>query len=179
VSPDAELVARCLTGDRSALRELVERFERPVLALCLRMLRHRQDAEDAAQESLLRVCRHLGAWDGARSLLPWVLAIAGNRCRTALERRGKRPRTVDALADPEVAPCRDDDGELGEEVARAVAGLRDDYRRCFVMYYERGLSLQEISVALQAPEGTIKTWLHRARKQVAEHLRNRGYEEDP
>ncbi len=174
MSSDEELVARCLRGDRSAMRELVERLERPVLALCLRMLRHRQDAEDAAQESLVRVCKHLATWDGSRSLLPWVLAITANRCRTALERRSRRGRTVELLEEEADSPPAMD-GELGEEVSRALAQLREEYRHCFILFYEQELSVQEISQVLQVPEGTVKTWLHRARKQMAEHLRTRGY----
>ena len=174
MSSDEELVARCLRGDRSALRELVERFERPVLALCLRMLRHRQDAEDAAQESLVRVCRHLATWDGSRSLLPWVLAITANRCRTALQRRSRRGLTVESPEEQaDLAPTSN--GELGEEVSRALTQLREEHRDCFILFYEQDLSVQEISQVLNVPEGTVKTWLHRARKQMAEHLRARGY----
>jgi RNA polymerase sigma-70 factor (ECF subfamily) len=176
VSSDAELVARCLQGDAAATRELVEQFERPVFALCLRMLRHRHDAEDAAQESLVRVVRHLGGWDGSRELLPWVLAIAANRCRTALERRTKRPIPAESLPEP-VAPPPPAAGGLGEEVQQALGQLREEHRDCFVLFYEQELSILEISAIMQVPDGTIKTWLHRARKQLAELLRNRGYRE--
>lgn len=174
MSSDAELVARCLRGDPSALRELVERFERPVFGLCLRMLRHRQDAEDAAQESLVRICRHLATWDGSRSLLPWVLAVAANRCRTALERRGRRETPVESL--PEL-PARvvSVDGELGQEVGRALESVREEQRLCFVLFYDQELSIQEVSEVLGVPDGTVKTWLHRTRKHVAEYLRQRGY----
>ena len=178
MSSDADLVARCLADEPLALRELVERFERPVLSLCLKMLRHRQDAEDVAQESLVRVCRHLRTWDGDKSLLPWVLAIAANRCRTALERRGRLPIATDSWAEPVATGLREGDlnaSELGEAVARALGLLRAEHRECFILYYEQELSVQQISQQLGVPDGTVKTWLHRSRKQVAEHLRARGY----
>lgn len=174
MSSDAELVANVLRGDAAATRELVERFERPVLGLCLRMLRQRQDAEDAAQESLLRVIRHLGGWDGSRELLPWVLAIAANRCRTALERRAKRPVPAASLPEP-AAPTVAEPTGLGEEVQQALLQLREEHRDCFVLFYEQELSILEISEIMGVPDGTIKTWLHRARKQLADRLRQRGY----
>ena len=71
---------------------LVERFERQVFALCYRMLGQREDAEDVAQESLVRALRSLRNWDSSRDFVPWLLAIAGNRCRTLLAARARRPR---------------------------------------------------------------------------------------
>ena len=157
------------------MRELVERFERPVFSLCLRMLRHRQDAEDVAQESLVRVCRHLRSWDGARKLLPWVLAIAANRCRTALDKRSRRPIPSESLPEPE-SRAEPAPAGLGEEVELALGELREEHRTCFVLFYEQELPIIEISEIMGVPDGTIKTWLHRARKQVADRLRQRGFE---
>src|SRR5262245_34136452 len=93
-SPDdlPTLVARCLTGDQGSMLALVERFRGQVFGLCYRMLGQRQDAEDAAQETFLRVLKNLHRWDQARDFQPWLLAIAGNRCRTALSARRRRPR---------------------------------------------------------------------------------------
>ncbi|MCA9055306.1 MAG: RNA polymerase sigma factor [Planctomycetaceae bacterium] len=157
------------------MRELVGRFERPVFSLCLRMLRHRQDAEDVTQESLVRVCRHLRNWDRSRELLPWVLAIAANRCRTALEKRSRRPAPTASLPEP-VSPPPPAPTGLGEEVTLVLQELREDHRTCFVLFYEQELPIIDISEIMGVPDGTIKTWLHRARKQVAERLRQRGYE---
>src|SRR5437773_9623310 len=85
------LVKRCLAGDQGAMLALVERFRGQVFGLCYRMLGQRQDAEDAAQETFVRVLKNLHRWDSARASQPWLLAIAGNRCRTALAARRKRP----------------------------------------------------------------------------------------
>merc|ERR1712014_30653 len=94
-----ELAQRCLDGDQSALREFVESFQQQVFALCLKMLRHRQDAEDTAQESLLRAVRYLKSWDPNQPLTPWVLKIAANRCRTALGKRNRTPIPTPVLTD--------------------------------------------------------------------------------
>jgi RNA polymerase sigma-70 factor (ECF subfamily) len=139
------------------------------------MLRHRQDAEDAAQESLVRAVRHLGNWDAGRPLVPWVLAIAANRCRTALERRGRRPAgSTEAWPEPVARPAPAT-SELAEELQRALAELRAEYQACFILFYDQHLSCLQISDVLGVPEGTVKTWLHRARKQLADTLRQRGF----
>ena len=58
-----ELARQCLTGDTDSLRAFVDRYQQLVFALCLQMMRHRQDAEDVAQESIVRAVRHLATWD--------------------------------------------------------------------------------------------------------------------
>lgn len=170
---DIELVDRCLAGDPTGPRDLVRQFEGPVLRLCLRMLGQREDAEDVAQESLMRTCRHLESWDRSRPLLPWILAITANRCRTALQRRARRPSPSPLYFDAVQAAAAADD--LGEELERALQDLREEYRSCFVLFHEQELSVMEIGEVLDVPEGTVKTWLHRARRQLADRLKSRGF----
>ena len=78
---DATLVRRCLRGDDAAVRRLIEQFQDAVYGLSVKMLGHRQDAEDVTQEVFVRVFRSLRGWDATRPLKPWVLMIAANRCR--------------------------------------------------------------------------------------------------
>jgi RNA polymerase sigma-70 factor (ECF subfamily) len=169
------LVKRCLAGDQSAMLALVERFQGQVFGLCYRMLGQRQDAEDAAQETFVRVLKNLHRWDQGRDFVPWLLAIAGNRCRTALAVRRRRPiaePSVELLADdaPDERPAQ----HLAEEVHLALAELRPEYRQAFVLFHEQELSYAEIAAAMQAPLGTIKTWVHRARREMIDYLRRRG-----
>ena len=72
------------------MAELVDRIHGKVYGLCYRMLGQRQDAEDVVQETCFRVLRSLARWDPGRDFEPWVMAIAGNRCRTALVARQRR-----------------------------------------------------------------------------------------
>uniref|UniRef100_A0A7C2K254 RNA polymerase sigma factor n=1 Tax=Schlesneria paludicola TaxID=360056 RepID=A0A7C2K254_9PLAN len=169
---DSELARRCLAGDEAALRAFVGRFQGLIFALCVRMLSQRQDAEDATQETLLRAVRHLRHWDASRPLKPWLLAIAANRCRTRLAQRTRRPLDLGERGD--LAAVRSDGPELAEEMQRAVSGLREELRLCFVLFYQQELSVQEIATTLECPEGTVKTWLYRARKQIARELIERG-----
>jgi RNA polymerase sigma factor (sigma-70 family) len=171
---DAALVRRCLKGHADAMRELIERFQPEVFGLCMRLLTQRQDAEDVAQETFLRVFRSLGKWDSTRPLRPWVLGIAINRCRTWMGRRAKRPELADYLHETAARDDTDDSIEMVAEIRRALAGMRPDYQSVFVLFHEQGQTYEEIAAAHGRPVGTIKTWLHRTRMAVLTHLRQRG-----
>jgi RNA polymerase sigma factor (sigma-70 family) len=171
---DAALVRRCLQGRADAMRDLVERFQAEVFGLCVRLLTHRQDAEDVTQETFLRVFRSLRRWDATRPLRPWILGIAVNRCRTWMSRRVRRPELADYLHETAARDNADDSAELVAEIRTALATLRPEYRSVFVMFHEQGRSYEEIAVAHGRPVGTIKTWLHRTRLEVLTHLRRRG-----
>jgi RNA polymerase sigma-70 factor (ECF subfamily) len=174
VSDDAALVRRCQQRDPAAVRQLIERFQSEVFGLCVRILAHRQDAEDVCQEVFLRIFRSLHRWDRSRPLRPWVMGITVNRCRTWLTQRARRPELVDYLQDTATGRPEDDVDELVREIAAAVAELRPDYRLVFVMFHEQSQPYEEIAEALDRPVGTIKTWLHRARLEVLQRLRERG-----
>lgn len=172
---DRALVRAVLGGDAAAARRLVERFEAPVFALCVRLLGHRQDAEDVAQETFVRALRGLKGFDGDRPLRPWLLGIAANRCRTALGRRSRHPASVESVDDrPDHRPGLADPDDLAAELDRAVGSLRHEYRTVFLLFHEQGLPYEEIAQAVDRPIGTVKTWLHRARAELADSLARRG-----
>jgi RNA polymerase sigma factor (sigma-70 family) len=174
-SEDRALVEALRSGDPLAPRLLIERFQGVVFGLCLRMMRHRQDAEDVMQESFLRALRGVSGFDGDRPLRPWLLGIAANRCRTALSRRVRRPNSVETIREtPDHRPGLSDPDDLAGELEKALARLRPEYRSVFALYHEHGLPYEEIAASLGRPVGTVKTWLHRARAELAEHLMSRG-----
>ena len=171
---DAILVRRCLKGDESAIQALVERYHSDVFGLCVRLLHHRQDAEDVTQEVFLRIFRSLKRWDSQRPFKPWVMGITVNRCRTWMAQRAKRPELADYLHETTADRPEDDSTELVREIQAAIRELRLEYRSVFVMYHERGLPYEDIADAMEKPVGTVKTWLHRARLEVLERLKRRG-----
>jgi len=134
---DALLVKRCLQGEARAITALVERFQNEVFGLCVRMLRHSQDAEDVTQEVFLRVFRSLEGWDSGRPLKPWVMGIAVNRCRTWLAQRSRRPELADYLQETVSNRPEDDSAELVREIQDALAELRPEYREVFVLSTSR------------------------------------------
>ena len=165
------LIRQCLAGDQSSMVDLVRRYQGQVFGLCYRMLRHRQDAEDMAQETFTRALRNLKSWDSSRDFEPWLLAIAGNRCRTLLAKRMRKPApqslvhpVPDHRPDEEAARC------LAEEVDLALAQLRAEYRQAFVLFHEHQMSYAEIGETMECPLGTVKSALHRATRSLKQVL---------
>ena len=171
---DTVLVRRCLQDDAAAIEALIGRFHGEVFGLCVRLLGHRHDAEDVAQEVFVRVFRSLARWDSERPLRPWIMGITVNRCRTWLSQRVRRPELADYLHETPARDDGDDSAELVTEIQTALRMLRPDYRAVFVLFHEHGQSYEDIAAALDRPVGTVKTWLHRARAELLERLRSRG-----
>ena len=169
------LVNECIAGDQLSLGKLIRRFRGQVYGLCYRMLGQREDAEDAMQETFVRVANNLHRWDPERAFEPWLLTIAGNRCRTRLAQRMRRPGTL-ALDYPVADQSVDDHRAelLSEELDHALSTVRQEYRDAFVLFHKNEMRYKEISESLDIPLGTVKTWVHRARGELIMKLRTRG-----
>jgi RNA polymerase sigma-70 factor, ECF subfamily len=185
---DAELVASALRGSEEAFRDLVLRFERPVYALILRMVHDAETAEDLAQEVFVKAYRHLGSYDPRRKFASWLFKVAHNSTIDHLRRA--QLDTVPLAAEQEeggglLAVLADTSAEspaaaaerrdMARALERAIARLRPEYREAVVLRYVEGLAYQEICEVLGMPAGTVKTNLHRARKELAETMRAAGW----
>ena len=179
VSDDRDIIERLRTGQRDgAFEQLMERYEGKIFRLCYALLRDRQKAEDAAQESLVRIWKALDRYDGRAALSTWIYAITRNRCLSAIERE----RATESLSDSDVSEAieqlpasesepADDRSELLREL---VELLPERLRRVLVLYYFEQRSTSEVATMLGCPEGTVKTHLFRARAALTEQLRRRG-----
>jgi RNA polymerase sigma-70 factor (ECF subfamily) len=185
---DAELVAGALRGSQDAYRELVKRFERPVYSLVLRMVQDPTVAEDLAQEIFVKAFRRLDSFDPRWKFSSWLFKVAHNTTIDYLRRAV--PETVplepegdeggglaavlaDAAAeDPHAMAERRD---LARSLERAIAGLRPEYRQAVLMFYAHGASYQDICEVTGLPLGTVKTNLHRARKELAQTMTALGW----
>jgi len=186
---DAELVRRALGGSQNAYQALVQRFERPVLTVILRLVGDLALAEDLSQETFLKAFRHLARFDPERRLASWLFTIAHNTALDHLRRRRPSQVSIEAsgepayeqegLAIPAPAHLAPDlaaaGGELRSAVERALDGLRPAYREVLVLRLQEGLSYDEICAVTGLPMGTVKIHLHRARKRLAESLREAGF----
>lgn len=183
---DPELVQRCLAGDESAYRELVGRYERPVYAVAVRMVRIREDAEDITQETFVRMFRALDRYDPARPFPAWLFTIAARLSIDQLRRR--RVKTVPLFrsqpgADEETPVDLEDSGPGPEELAERreeersaealIGTLPEHYRIVVVLRHQQGLSYEEIAEALRLPLGTVKARIHRARELLKRRLEQR------
>jgi len=163
-----------------AFEGLVGLYEARVFRLCCALLRNRAEAEDAAQESLVRVWKNLAGFDGRAALSTWIYAITRNRCLTALERRRHEwslsDESVAAQAESHAAPAPA--GEDPQSVLRElVEELPERFRRCLLLYYYEEQSVEQVAAMLAIPEGTVKTHLHRARAMLAQRLKALGLDD--
>ena len=185
---DAELVTSALRGSQEAFRDLVVRFERPVYALILRMVRDPETAEDLAQEVFVKAFRRLSSYDPRRKFASWLFKVAHNATidhlrRTELDTVPLAPEqeegggllAVLADASAETPAAAAERRDMARALERAIAGLRHEYREAVVLRYVEGLAYQEICDVLALPIGTVKTNLHRARKELADAMRAAGW----
>jgi len=189
---DAELVERALAGAEDGYRGLVTRYQRPVYNLLVQMLRNPALAEELAQDTFLRAFSRLGTYDARYRFINWILRIAHNLAVDALRRRSVSELSADDPNSPEVAArvtnAADPEADAGSEAERrqlaraldaALARLRPEYRRLVILRYHEDLSHDDISAVTGLPVGTVKSYLHRARAEMARHLEAAGWGRNP
>ena len=177
-------MAQALAGSQSAFEQILQRYQRPVLSLLVRMTGDAALAEDLAQETFVKAFRNLAAFDTTRRLSSWLLRIAHNTGIDALRRARPAAVEIDAggpAAEP-AAPAVGDPVErraLGQALKAALAQLRPDYRTAVILRYEDGLSFQDIGQVLGMPEATARSHVHRARKELARLMTGAGWKPGP
>ncbi len=185
---DATLVKKTLEGSEDSFRELVERYQRPVYRLIVRMLRDPGKAEDLAQEVFLRAYTHLESYDRQRKFSSWLFKIAHNLTIDALRRGSLRTVPLDPEGDEESIGVREVDDpdapsgmrrlervDLRAALEGALTVLRPSYREVILLRFVEGLSYEEIAQATGMPLGTMKTQLHRARHELQIEMERRGF----
>lgn len=166
---------KALQGDETAFASMVEAYQRPVYNLCYRMLGDPVDAEDAAQETFWRAYQNLKRYDPARSFPTWLLSIAAHYCIDQQRKRRIPIISVDLLPEedaPDPAPSPEKVvGELEEsmQMRRLLARLNPQDRAAVILRYWYEFSEEEIARSLSLTVSAVKSRLHRARKDLAEH----------
>jgi RNA polymerase sigma-70 factor (ECF subfamily) len=172
---DIELIDRYLTGDVDAFNELVAAHEDRVFAICLRILRNREAALDATQDTFLTVFRKADRYKAQAAFSTWLYRVTVNTCYDHLRREKRKkadrlPETYDP-PDPQAADAFDS-VEVRPDIESALSQLSPEFRSAVVLVDLQGMSLEQASDTLEVPTGTIKSRLFRARKQLAQSLGN-------
>jgi RNA polymerase sigma-70 factor (ECF subfamily) len=169
------LIERCRTGtDAAAFGELVDRYKDLVYGMVLRLAPDRSQADDLAQDVFLKVHRGLPYFRGEARLSTWIYRIVMNVCAQARS----RPRPEVSLErgpdrtplDPGAADAAFADLELRDRLEKAIAQLPEHYRFLIAAHHLRGVQYEALAEALDIPLGTVKTHLHRAKRQLRELL---------
>jgi RNA polymerase sigma factor (sigma-70 family) len=182
---DEWLVERCReAADDTAFAELVRRYREPVFRLAVSILGQQfaPEAEDVAQDVMLRLHHALGSFRGEARFGSWVYRIAFNQALNVKARaRHRKPHLDDdALAttpSPERGPYDQLNHERRQRAVQACVGqLPEVYQSALRLHYWLGASMSEIAALLDAPENTVKSYLHRARRLLHAMLAERGFD---
>jgi RNA polymerase sigma-70 factor, ECF subfamily len=170
---EATLVVRAQEGDVGAFESLARRHQSALYRVAVRVLGDPVEAEDAVQEALIDAWRRIGRFRADSAFSTWMYRIVTNRCLSMLRRR--RPIPVERIDDRVPAP---DSPERSAELDaglvalhRAVGGLGDDLRVCWVLRELEGLGYADIAQIAGASEDAVRGRIHRARVQLAEVMR--------
>lgn len=167
---DKLLILRAQKGDAQAFETLYEQHLKRVYNIAWRMMGNDADAQDVAQEVMLKAWRALPGFKLDSSLSTWLYRIAMNACSDELRKRKTKTVSVDVLAETGHEPG--DDGfeqstADSQNLAWAIGQLNEEYRAAVVLRDVEGYSYEEIAQILRCPIGTVRSRINRAR----EHLR--------
>jgi RNA polymerase sigma-70 factor (ECF subfamily) len=184
---DRELARASSNGDRDAFRELVERYQRKIVAVAMGMVHNQDDALEIAQETFVKAYENLAQFKGESSFYSWLYRIAFNLAIDFQRREQRRPtvpleeRPGGGGEDIEQPPGdrlpddpfkRIESKEVGERVLEAISELTPDHKAVILLREVEGLSYEEISRVMQCSKGTVMSRLHYARKKLQSKLRD-------
>jgi RNA polymerase sigma-70 factor, ECF subfamily len=182
---EAELIQRILAGEKHLFHALIRPCERAMYFLLLSLLRNEAEAEDAAQETAIKVYRNLHLFRGDSQFRTWVLSIARNEALGRLRKaENRREDSLEALSEgetgdftpailtswrevPAEALQRE---ELGKLLRDAIEGLPEIYRNIVLLRDIEEMDVRETAAVLGITEGAVKVRLHRARALLQKHL---------
>ena len=174
---EQQLIARAISGDEDAFRELFVTHKSHVYSLCLRMTANVAEAEDLTQDCFVQVFRKLGTFRGDSALSTWIYRVAVNTALMHFRKKALKQVSLDHKPDApgERIDLAQKDGRLMGTVdrlalARAISDLPHGYRTIFLLHDVQGYGHHEIAKMLRCSVGNSKSQLHKARMRIREAL---------
>ena len=170
-APIIHLVIRAQAGDREAFDQLMVCHERKIVALAWRMLGNREEARDAAQETFLRVYRHLGKFDPDRDFSAWIYRIAVNVCRDFGRKQNRRESPADDEMINRRPSAEDIEGNaiVAQEqrlALQALGELSEKERAALVLRDLEGFNTDEVGGLLGSSPTTVRSQISKARMKL-------------
>ncbi len=185
---EADCIRRILAGEKQLFHDLIRPCERPIFFLLMSILRNEADAEDAAQEAVVKIYRNLHLFRGESQFRTWALSIARNEGLGRLRKAGtRREDSLDALTEEqggdftpailtswrEIPSQALEQKELAAVLRQAIDGLPEIYRNVVLLRDIEEMDVRETADALGITEGAVKVRLHRARALLQRSLASR------
>lgn len=176
VTDDATLIKRAQRSDSRAFEALYRKHVDKVYGVCLRMTGNVSEAEDCAQEAFIQAWRKLDKFRGDSAFSTWLHRIAVNAVLGRIRKSSREQDRITAVRD--ISPPSIDTGDSGEmrDLSDAVDRLPEGARHVFVLHAVYGYSHDETGNMLGIAAGTSKAQLHRAKRLLAQQLKQQGFE---
>ena len=156
------IIEKCKQGDLMAYRMIYERYEKPFLRTAFRMLGRQQEAEDAVQDTFLKLYRGIHHYRAGTRFSSYLFRILINSCFDVL-----RKRSPEVSLDPDKAGhYHQPYSETRHSIKEAIASLPDQMRACFVLFAVEGFKQEEIAEVLEIKIGTVKATIHWAKARL-------------
>ena len=173
---EKEYIDRACRGDTSAFEVLCRENERLVMSVCLSYMKNEHDAEDACQETFIKLWRFIPRFKGDSALSTYLYTIAKNTCLDAIKKSSRNigDELLSNIADS--APTPEENyikKEFREELYLALTSLDTDAREILLLREKAGLEYKEIAQMLSLPEGTVKSRIARAREKLLSKLKEK------
>lgn len=175
---EKDLVVRCQDGDKRAMESLILHYQQWVYNIAYGMLGNREDASDMAQEVFLWLWENIGQFQFRSRFSTWLYRIVTNRCINVKDQKKRRQTNPTEIDDsqpwvpidtetPEKSVLRLEQREM---LQKALAELKDDYRKVLVLREMQDLSYEELAEVIGCSVGRVKSKLHEARKALRESV---------
>ena len=165
-----EMLARQKKKDSSQMEDIIAEYGNDVFRLCLLYLGNRSLAEEAYQETMIKIWYHLSSFRGESEIKTWINRVAVNTCQDI---RKSSWFQMWSRSEPEEKLYRISQQETEDhgEVRSAIGKLRRKYREVIVLYYYEGMKTKEIAAVLNIPVNTVSTRLKRGKELLKKYLR--------
>ncbi len=178
---EAELIARCQTGDKLAFEELLGNYERLIYNLTFRYFGNHHDASDLGQEAMLRIFHKISEFNGNSSFKTWLYRVVSNLCLDELRRRKRQNGSLDELKEQGYEPAaifhnpadEAEQTERSELIQEVLLMLSEEHRAIIILKDIEGLDYNTIARILKCNVGTVKSRLNRARESFRRQLAGR------
>jgi len=172
---DATLVRQCIEGDKKAFEALVEKYQKPMFNVAVRIINDYEDAADVTQAAFIKAYENLRQFDHRYKFYSWLYRITVNGSLNFINTK----KRFEGLGDDVVSPDKSADELFSEEdtarnVRQALMKLSPDYRSVVVLSHFRDLSYKEIGDVLGIPEKRVKSRLFTARQLLKDLLLKEG-----
>ncbi|MBN1397487.1 MAG: sigma-70 family RNA polymerase sigma factor [Bacteroidetes bacterium] len=178
---DKEIIKHILDGDVRSFGILVDKHKAKAMTLAMRILKNREDAEEALQDAFVRVYRALSSFEWKSSFSTWLYRIVYNTCISAAGKREKKGHFsvelddeneyINEIESPDIQPDIDlESKEISKIIYEEVDKLPDVYGSTFTLFTIQDMSYEEIVQVTGLPLGTVKARLFRARLMLREAL---------